>query len=306
MRFGLHLPSAQPGANAGDILSVARSAEALGFDSVWMFDHLFTPVELDSKYPYSRDGSYSMSSGDPFFDPLALYGVLAGATKRLRIGTGVTIAAYRHPIVLGKILATVEKFAPGRVVLGLGRGWMREEFEGLGVGFDNRGARLEEYIRALRAIWSGEPSSFAGEFYSWQEAGFLPAPTRHLPILLGGHGDEALRRTAELADGWVITTGKGQGAGIEAVKARLDVLGAEMDSRSRDFSELEIVYPNLLWFSDEPNPKMPLTGSSEDIAASIKKLEEIGVTTAHMVVFGPGPLVSETAQRFSEEVLPLL
>jgi len=306
MRFGLHLPSAQPGANAQDILSVARDAERLGFDSVWMFDHLFTPVHLDSKYPYSRDGSYSMSSSDPFFDPLALYGVLAGATSRVRIGTGVSIVAYRHPIVLGKMLASIENCAPGRIVLGVGRGWMREEFEGVGVGFDKRGARLEEYIRALRAIWSGQPSSFSGEFYSWEEAGFLPAPTTHLPILLGGHGDEALRRTAELGDGWVITTGKGQGAGIQAVEARLDVLRAAMDERGRDFSELEIVYPNLLWFSDHPNPKMPLTGSAEEIAASIKKLEEIGVTTAHMIVFGPGPLVSETAQRFSEEVLPLL
>lgn len=306
MRFGLHLPSAQPGANAEDIVAVAQTAERLGFDSVWMFDHLFTPVDLDSKYPYSRDGSYAMSSRDPFFDPLGLYGVLAGATKSIRIGTGVTIAAYRHPIVLGKTLATIEQFAPGRIVLGLGRGWMREEFDALGVPFERRGARLEDYIRALRALWSGEPSSFSGEFYSWEEGGFLPSPTTHLPILLGGHGDEALRRTAELGDGWVITTTRGQGAGVDAVEARLRVLRTEMDKRGRDFSELEIVYPNLLWFSDQPNPKMPLTGPPEEVASSIKKLEEVGVTTAHMIVFGPGPLVCETAERFSEEVLPLL
>ena len=306
MRFGLHLPSAQPGANAADILAVAQTAERLDFDSVWMFDHLFTPVDLGSKYPYSRDGSYSMSAADAFFDPIGLYGVLAGATKNVRIGTGVTIGAYRHPVVLGKMLSTIENFAPGRIVLGLGRGWMREEFDGLGVGFSRRGARLEEYIKALRAVWSGEPSSFSGDFYSWTEAGFLPAPTTHLPILLGGHGDEALRRTAELGDGWVITTAKGQGAGIQAVEARLGVLRAAMDKRGRDFSELEIVYPNLLWFSDHPNPKMPLTGPPEEIASSIKRLDEIGVTTAHMIVFGPGPLVSETAERFSEEVLPLL
>jgi len=287
-------------------LAVAKTAERLNFDSVWMFDHLFTPVALDSKYPYSRDGSYAMSASDPFFDPIALYGVLAGATEHLRIGTGVTIAAYRHPIVLGKMLASIENFAPGRIVLGLGRGWMREEFEGVGVAFDKRGARLEEYICALRAIWSGEPSSHSGDFYSWTEAGFLPAPTTRLPILIGGHGDEALRRTAALGDGWVVTTGQGQGSGIDAVERRLEVLGAEMDKQDRDFSQLEIVYPNLLWFSDEPNPKMPLTGPAEEIASSIKKLEEIGVTTAHMIVFGPGPLVSETAQRFSEEVLPLL
>lgn len=306
MRFGLHLPSAQPGANAADILAVARTAERLGFDSVWMFDHLFTPVELDSKYPYSRDGSYAISSKDPFYDPLGLYGVLAGAMERLRIGTGVTIGAYRHPIVLGKMLATIENFAPGRIVLGLGRGWMQEEFDALGVPFEKRGARLEEYIGALRAIWSGEASSFDGDFYSWDEAGFLPAPTTHLPILIGGHGDRALQRTAELADGWVVTTGKGQGNGIDAVAARLDALRGYVDKAGRDFSEFEIVYPNLLWFNDKTNPKMPLTGPPDEIAASIKRLGDVGVSTAHMIVFGPGPLVCETAERFSEEVLPLL
>ncbi|MFP5352376.1 MAG: LLM class F420-dependent oxidoreductase [Actinomycetota bacterium] len=306
MRFGLHLPSAQPGANASDVIDVARAAERLGFDSVWMFDHLFTPTDLDSKYPYSRDGSYAMSADDPFYDPLGLYGVLAGATEKVRIGTGVMIAAYRHPIVLGKALATIERFAPGRLVLGLGRGWMEEEFEALGVGFAKRGARLEEYIKALRAIWSGESSSFEGLFYRWDEAGFLPAPTTKLPILIGGHGGAALRRVAQLGDGWVVTTGKGQGAGVEAVAARLAVLRAEMDKAGRDFDELEIVYPNALWFSDHTNPKMPLTGPAEEIAASIKRLQDVGVTTAHLIVFGPGPLVCEAAERFSEEVLPLL
>jgi probable F420-dependent oxidoreductase len=306
LRFGLHLPSAQPGANADDILGVAQSAESLGFDSVWMFDHLFTPTNLGSRYPYSRDGSYGISATDPFFDPIALYGVMAGATGSIRIGTGVVVGAYRHPIVLGKMLATVENFAPGRIVLGLGRGWMQEEFEALGVSFERRGARLEEYVRALRAIWSGEASAFEGEFYSWQEAGFLPAPSAPIPILLGGHGDEALRRTAEFGDGWVITTGKGQGSGIQAVTARLDALRGMMDQRSRDFGELEIVYPSLLWVSDHPNPKMPLTGPPEEIAASIERLEDVGVTTTHMIVFGPGPQVTETAHRFAEEVLPLL
>lgn len=306
MRFGLHLPSAQPGANATDILEVARTAERLDFDSVWMFDHLFTPAELDSKYPYSRDGSYAMSSTDPFYDPIGLYGVLAGATDKVRIGTGVTIAAYRHPIVLGKILATIENFAPGRIVLGLGRGWMREEFDALDVPFERRGARLEEYIRVLRSIWSGETTQFEGKFYSWPDAGFLPAPSTRLPILIGGHGDEALRRTAELADGWVVTTQKQQGHGIDAVAARLDVLREYTDKAGRDFSELEIVYPNLLWFSDKTNPKMPLTGPPDEIAASIKRLGDIGVSTAHMIVFGPGPVVCETAERFNEEVLPLL
>lgn len=164
MEFGLHLPSAQPGASAEGILGVATLAESLGFDSVWMFDHLFTPTGLESLYPYTKDGSYALTAADPFFDPLGLFGVLAGATKSLKIGTGVLIGAYRHPIVLGKALATIEHFAPGRIILGIGSGWMKEEFEGVGITRDRRGARLAEYMRALRSIWSGEPASFEGEF----------------------------------------------------------------------------------------------------------------------------------------------
>ena len=151
MRFGVHLPSAQPAVSAAGITEVVLAAERLGYDSVWMFDHLFTPAGLDSKYPYTRDGSYPMSPDDPFFDPLGLFGVIAGLTDRIRIGTGVLIAAYRHPIVLGKTLATIERFAPERLVLGVGAGWMREEFEAVGV--DHRPAR-----RATRGVRRGAPA----------------------------------------------------------------------------------------------------------------------------------------------------
>ncbi len=120
MQIGLHLPSAQPGANADGILKVARVAEDHGFDSVWMFDHLFTPTAIDSKYPYTREGDYPMSADDPFFDPLGLFGVLAGKFERIKLGTGVLIPTYRNPIVLGKMLATIENFAPGRIILGVG------------------------------------------------------------------------------------------------------------------------------------------------------------------------------------------
>src|SRR5688572_29355281 len=125
-------------------MTVARAAERLDFDGIWMFDHLFTPTGLESKYPYSGDGSYALGPADPFFDPLGVFGVVAGATERITMGTAVLIAAYRHPLVLGKVLASIENFAPGRIVLGLGAGWMKEEFEAVGITRDRRGARLEE------------------------------------------------------------------------------------------------------------------------------------------------------------------
>jgi probable F420-dependent oxidoreductase len=306
MEFGLHLPSAQPGATAAPILDTARAAEELGFDAAWLFDHLFTPVGIESQYPYSRDGGYPMSPDDPFFDPIGLFGVLAGATERIKLGTAVLIPAYRHPVVLGKMLATIENFAPGRIVLGAGAGWMREEFDAVGVSYERRGARLEEYVAALRAIWSGSPCSFDGEFYSWTEAGFLPAPTGSIPIIIGGHGDRALDRAARIGDGWAIATTRGQGRGIAGAAQRLDYLRERLAAHGRADEPFELVYQSALWFSDHGNEKLPLTGPPDVIAASLKQLQDLGVTMVDFAVFGPAELIAETAQRFNEEVRPLL
>lgn len=306
MEFGLHLPSAQPGANADGILQVARVAEERGFDSVWFFDHLFTPTAIESKYPYTREGDYPMSASDPFFDPIGLFGVLAAKFERIKLGTGVLIPTYRNPIVLGKILATIENFAPGRIILGVGAGWMKEEFDATGVDYDNRGARLVEYIEALRAIWSGEPSAFDGRFYKWVEAGFLPAPIQPIPIIIGGHGDRALQRVAKHADGWAAVTGRGQGAGIAALAKRIEVIAGFLEEQGRSLDDIEIVYTSALWFSDHPNEKLPLTGPAEHIAGSIKELGDLGVTMVDLAVFGPAELIGETAHRFAEEVRPLI
>lgn len=306
MEIGLHLPSAQPGASPEGILKVARAAEQHGFDTAWMFDHLFTPADIESKYPYSREGDYPMSANDPFFDPLGLFGVLAGKVEGIKLGTAVLIPAYRNPIVLGKILATIENFAPGRILLGVGAGWMKEEFDATGVGYDKRGARLVEYIEALRAIWSGEPNSFDGKFYSWTEAGFLPAPTQPIPIIVGGHGDKALQRAAKHADGWAVVIGRGQGKGIEGAAARIDLLRTYLDREGRDPDDFHLMYTSALWFSEQPNEKLPLTGPPEHIAGSLKQLEDLGVDMIDLAVFGPAELIAETAQRFAEEVRPLL
>lgn len=306
MDIGLHLPSSQPGASSDGVTQVADTAEELGFDTLWFFDHLFTPSELEDAYPYTRDGSYALSDADPFFDPLGLFGVLAGRLERIKLATGVMIAAYRNPIVLGKALASIENFAPGRIVLGVGAGWMRQEFDAVGIDPSRRGARLDEYIRALREVWKGEPVPFEGEFYSWDKAGFLPAPTAPIPIIVGGHSDRALRRAAELGDGWAAVTGKGQGAGLDALAARIEVLHGLLDENGRSPEGFHIALEHALWFSDEPNPKLPFTGRPEDIAGAIKRAADMGITMIDLMVFGPPELIVDTARRFNDEVRPLL
>ena len=306
MEIGIQLPSAQPGANAGDIVEVARSTERLGYDAVWVFDHLFTPVGLESKYPYTKTGDYALSADDPFFDPLGVFGVVAGATERVKMGTAVLIPAYRNPVVLGKVLATIENFAPGRIVLGIGAGWMKEEFDAVGVPMKRRGARLEEYAQALRTIWSGTPSSFDGEFYSWTEAGFLPAPTKPIPLVFGGHGDRALERAARVGDGWAVVTAPGQGTGLEGAAGRIDLVKRHLEKEGRDPADFLFTYQHPMWFSDAPNPKMPLTGPPEHIAESLTRLDELGVKMIDLMVFGPANVINENAERFMNQVRPLL
>ena len=306
MEIGLHLPSAQPAAEASSILKVALEAERLGFDSVWMFDHLFTPSALESLYPYSKDGSYALTDRDPFFDPLGLFGVLAGATEKVKIGSAVMVAAYRNPIVLGKALATVERFAPGRLILGLGSGWMREEFEAVGMAYERRGAMFNEYLRALRTMWSGEPVSFGGEFFKWEKAGFEPTPSQPIPLIVGGHSDAALRRAAKYGDGWAVVTGRGQGSGLDGAAARIELLESFLDAEGKDRADFKLLYQGAMWFSDAANPKMPFAGPPEEIAASLKRLDELGVSMVDLIVFGPPDLIIENAQRFAEDVRPLL
>ncbi len=305
MEFGLHLPNAGAGASAEAILRVARTAEDLGFDSAWCFDHLFTPADLQTAYPYQREGRYFLSASDPFFDPIALFGVLMGATSKIKIGTGVMIAAYRHPIVLAQILATIDNFSPGRIVLGLGAGWMREEFDALGVSFEKRGARLDEYIEALRTMWAAPASSFEGDFYSWPEAGFLPNPMSPIPMIVGGHSDPAMRRAARIGDGWAVVTGSGsqRAEGIAPVVGKMKEL---LEKEGRDLEGFQLMLQHILWFSDEPNPKLPFTGPPEAIAERIKEVEDLGITTIDLIVYGPADVIVENAERFAREVRPLL
>lgn len=304
MEIGLHLPSAQPGATAEGILEVALAAESLGFDAVWAFDHVMTPVALSSQYPYAR--SYPIGPADPIFDPLALFGVLAGKTSRIKLGTGVLIAAYRHPIVLAKVLASIERFAPGRLVLGLGAGWMREEFDALGVSFERPGARLEEVVRALRAVWSDGPSRFDGELYRWDAAGFAPSPTRPIPLIIGGHSDVALRRAARIGDGWAIALGKGQGAGVDAIVSRLATLAELRRQEGTLDRPFELLCQNTLAFSDTANPKLPFVGPSDVIADNLRRLRDAGVTMVDLAAYGPPAGIVECARRFADEVRPRL
>src|SRR5438105_15945833 len=154
--FGYHLPIWGPAARRDTLLTLARRAEALGFDSVWASDHVVVPFEIRSRYPYNATGDFPLAPTMNFLELLTALAVVAGVTERVRLGTTVLVLPHRHPVLAAKMLATLDHLAPGRVILGAGVGWMREEIEMFGVPYARRGAWSDEAIRVMRACWAGE------------------------------------------------------------------------------------------------------------------------------------------------------
>jgi probable F420-dependent oxidoreductase len=293
MEFGLHLPNAGPFANGADILRVARAGEELGYHSLWLFDHLFTPTNLESKYPYTPDGSYPMLPEFPFYDPVAVMATLAGATTRIKFGTRVLIATYRHPVVLAKELATTDAIAGGRMILGVGAGWMAEEFDAVDVPMDERFARLDEHVALMREAWQKGTVAHEGRFYSHVEAGFGPQPPQPgntIPVIVGGHGDAALRRAARWGDGWAVSAaGDKLAADPEgALRERLDTLTRFCEEEKRNIDDLLLVGQAFL--GEKPE--------------ALERQAELGIDVVDLMTFAPADQVIDEATTFMKEVAP--
>jgi probable F420-dependent oxidoreductase len=183
---------------------VAQRAEQLGFESVWIPEHLVFPARLETPYPYSADGNAPFTPDTPILDPLLLLTHLAAATSRIRLGTNIFVLPLRHPITTARLAMTLDVLSGGRLLLGVGAGWLEEEFRAVGVEFETRGSRLRECVLALRALWTQDEPEFHGRFFDFGPVKFEPKPVQkpHPPILFGGESPSALRRAAALGDGW--------------------------------------------------------------------------------------------------------
>src|SRR5712692_10066601 len=176
MEFGCHLPVFGRAATRTGLLTFARDMERLSYESLWASDHIVIPHTIRSRYPYSETGEFPLSADATFLEPLTALAMVAGVTERVRLGTTVLVLPHRHPVLAAKILATLDHLAPGRVILGAGVGWMREEIELLGAPYDQRGAWTDEAIRIMRTCWRDERASFQGRFFSFPEFGLAPKP----------------------------------------------------------------------------------------------------------------------------------
>ena len=206
VEFGFSLPGRGPLATPEQVLRLATRADELRYDSIFVTDHVVLPVSAArSVYPYASSGQLPGGANQDYLDPLALLGWLAHATRRIRLGTSVLVLPYRNPLVTAKVLATIDRLSGGRLILGAGVGWLREEFEAVAAPpFEERGRVTDEYIRAFRELWSNERPSFQGKFVNFSNLIFLPKPVQKpgIPIWIGGHSKAALKRAGELGDGW--------------------------------------------------------------------------------------------------------
>jgi probable F420-dependent oxidoreductase len=239
MRLGLHALGIGTGARRQVIDAVAAGAEAAGFATLWAGEHVVMVDDGASRYPYAPDGRIAVPAHADWLDPLIALSFAAAATSTIRLATGVLLLPEHNPLLLAKQVASLDVLSGGRLSLGVGVGWSREEFDALGVPFERRGARADEYLAAIRVVWRDDVASFAGEFVSFSGVRVNPRPVRdrRIPIVVGGNSDAALRRAARFADGWYGFNL----AGIEHVRERMHLLRDCCAQVGRDPAELDVV-----------------------------------------------------------------
>ncbi len=248
------------------MVGLAQLAESLGFESVWTFEHVMVPLQYESRYPYSRDGKMGGGADNPFLDPLIALTAVAARTKTLRLGTGVNILSQANPLLLAKQAATLDLLSNGRFMLGAGIGWLKEEFDAMGVPFERRGARFDDYVVAMRKVWSGEVVEHHSDFLDWSGFQSYPLPVQKggVPIIVGGSKGKAFERIARYGDGWFAPTND-----AASLAPMLAELKAACREHGRDYSSVEIT---SMW-------------DNKGGIDAIKAFEDIGVSRVIVPLF---------------------
>jgi probable F420-dependent oxidoreductase len=267
LRLGFGLPVSGSWASAANLVRIARRAEELGYESLWTFQRLLHPAEGDWGPMYRA-----------VLDPIVALAHVAAVTERARLGIAVLNAPFYSPILLAKQLATLDELSGGRLDAGLGLGWAKEEFAAVGVDPARRGARTEEFIACLKAIWTEQVVSFDGEFYRMPPARVDPKPVQrpHPPLLLGGGAEPALRRVGRIADGWISASRHD----LRTVGADLEIMRGAAREAGRDPGKLRFIIRGALSLTEEPvgGDRRPLHGDAGQIREDFGRLAEAGIT----------------------------
>ncbi|HYM96459.1 MAG TPA: TIGR03619 family F420-dependent LLM class oxidoreductase [Candidatus Sulfotelmatobacter sp.] len=300
LKVGVVLPPYRRLASADNVREAAARSESLGFDSVWVTDHVVVPLTSVETF------------GPTFFEAVTVMSYVAAITKSVQIGAAILIVPYRHPLVLAKMLATADELSGGRIVLGAGLGWLEAESRLLGVPHRRRARMADETLATLRACWDSDEPSFHGELYDFEGFRFGPRPHHHrrLPILVGGASTAALRRAARFGDGWI-----GDGQTFEELEVGLGQLSRELNSQGRSLDEMEVAMRTGLqvaadrqavtespsekgWKSEEfvTAGRTPFRGLREEVVADFRRAAALGV--GHLIFEFPVSRGEESMDLF--------
>ncbi len=313
MEFGIHIGTRGCLASRANLVACAQRAEALGYSVFGVPDRLVLPRDVATRYPYTEDGVWVGAQTGECLDVLGTLCFLAACTERIRLLPSVLVVPYRPAVVAAKMLATVDVLSNGRLIAGVGVGWMREEFEPLGApAFGERGTVTDEYLAAFRALWTEESPVLNDRLVQVEDTIFRPKPVQQpVPVWVGGESGAALRRTARFGDAWYplshhqetpYDTPSRLAGGIER-------LARAADKQGRDPGSIKVAY---LWFkpvswtaqATADGSRQMFTGSAADMRQDAAALEQVGVS--HVMLLLQAPTIEETLermQRFAEDVI---
>ena len=312
MNFGFGIPIRGPLANMESISEIVKGGEELGFNIVTVSDHIVVPHSIKSTYPYNESGEFAgQEEGGACLEQLTTLMAIASVTKNIRLLTSVMVLPHRSPIMTAKILATIDVLSKGRLTLGCGVGWMREEFEAISApNFDERGQVGSEYLKIFKELWTNENPSFSGDYESFNNIFFAPKPVQkpHPPIWVGGESAPALKRAASLGDCWypIGSNPRFPLDNRDRLQARISRLHGFAEEFGRDPNEIDLAY-SASWFETSPNQKREkwFIGSPDEVTEDIAQIKELGVN--HLVLSFPGTSTSEILDKmsyFSDKVMP--
>jgi len=306
MQIGVFLPISGRATGPDTLMEAARSAEAQGFDAVWSADRVVTPWNISTSYPYSENHEFIVPPDRPFLDSLTCLAFLAGCTQKITLGISVLVLPYRHPLYWARVAASIEQLSRGRLIMGVGVGWMQEEFAALGVPFKERGRMTDEQLEIIQRLWTEEHISFEGQFYRFSDLAFYPKPIQQprIPIWVGGEGNAAQKRAAKYGDAWfpyfVDITIEELRAGYENVR-RL----AEQAGRNSDNILLTCCRPIEVTAQPVPQDERRLRGNSEQLVEAIQAYRDKGVHHLALQFMAPRwPERVKQIEQFANEVMP--
>lgn len=266
IRIGAYMPSAGDLPAKHGIQELATRLEGAGFSSLWVSDHVVMPEQIKAAYPFAKNKKATWATDVPWYDAMIILAMVAAVTKRVELGTAVLVLPLRQPIVFAKQAASIDSLSGGRLTLGIGAGWLEDEFEALNVPFDNRGKRLEEWMDLCREIWTGAPQQYEGEHFRLPPNIFsYPTPGHQIDFLIGGHSKPALKRAGTLANGW-LPHQSGHSIDPKALEEPISLMRSSATAFGNDPEELRIV----LRINQSAN-------RIEEVAQNIEAFDSVGV-----------------------------